>query len=420
MPPKPTPSFDATPVPTRAAGLARLADFLPRSSLDYARTRNHDLGPDDRSNVSGLSPYIRHRLITETEVLDAIREGGGEAASGAFIAQVFWRVYFKGWLETRPSVWRAYRRDLGDARARLGADPGLRRAYDAAIEGRVGVDAFDAFARELVATGYLHNHARMWFASIWIFTLDLPWTLGADFTLRHFIDGDPAVNTLSWRWVAGLHTRGKTYLARRDNIAAFTGGRFDPEGLAATAPALEEPPLPPAVPIAPLVPPRRDGRLGLLLHPEDLRPESLPLDETDFEVAIAADADLGRAGMPGGAAALTFRRGALADGAARAAAWTGAPLETAASLDGATLVALARRHDLRAIVTPYAPVGPVADALAEAEPHLADAGVALIRIRRRLDEHAWPLATRGYFSFKDHIPDLLRLAFQDTPRAGSK
>ena len=50
----------------------------------------------------------------------------------------------------------------------------------------------------------MHNHVRMWFASIWIFTLNLPWQLGADFFMQHLLDGDPASNTLSWRWVAGI------------------------------------------------------------------------------------------------------------------------------------------------------------------------------------------------------------------------
>ena len=72
----------------------------------------------------------------------------------------------------------------------------------------------------------------MWFASIWIFTLRLPWALGADFFLRHLIDADAASNTLSWRWGAGLQTVGKTYLARTENIARYTNGRFAPRGLA--------------------------------------------------------------------------------------------------------------------------------------------------------------------------------------------
>ncbi len=128
---------------------------------------------------------------------------------------------------------------------------GFARAYRRAIEGKTGIDCFDAWVEELLETGYLHNHTRMWFASIWIFTLQLPWELGADFTYRHFVDGDPASNTLSWRWVGGLHTRGKTYLARPDNIAEHTGGRFRPKGLAREAIALDEPLPAPARPRAP-------------------------------------------------------------------------------------------------------------------------------------------------------------------------
>ena len=81
----------------------------------------------------------------------------------------------------------------------------------------------------------------MWFASIWVFTLGLPWQLGADLFYRHLIDGDPASNTLSWRWVCGLHTRGKTYLARVSNILNYTDNRFSPHGqLAISAPPLSE------------------------------------------------------------------------------------------------------------------------------------------------------------------------------------
>ena len=66
----------------------------------------------------------------------------------------------------------------------------------------------------------------MWFASIWIHTLNLPWQLGADF-FKNLLDGDPASNTLSWRWVAGLHTQGKCYLATENNIKKFTNNRFN-------------------------------------------------------------------------------------------------------------------------------------------------------------------------------------------------
>jgi len=213
--------------PTRTRGLARLAEFLPAAGRRYADTRNADDGPAEggRSNVSQLSPWLHAGLIGEREVLEAVLRRHSPRAAEKFVAEVFWRIYFKGYLEQRPAIWADYCSGRDGALAAADANAGLRRAYSEAVEGRTGIEAFDAWARELVATGYLHNHARMWFASIWIFTLRLDWRLGADFFLRHLMDADAASNTLSWRWVAGLHTKGKHYLARADNIARYTAGR---------------------------------------------------------------------------------------------------------------------------------------------------------------------------------------------------
>ena len=135
--------------------------------------------------------------------------------SGAekFLGETCWRTYWKGWLELRPGVWSDYRaevRGLVDRSTTTGRSATGTRPPP---PGGSGIGCVDAWAGELAEVGYLHNHARMWFASLWIFTLGLPWELGADFFLRHLLDGDPASNTLSWRWVAGLQTRGKTYLA---------------------------------------------------------------------------------------------------------------------------------------------------------------------------------------------------------------
>ena len=148
-----------------------------------------------------LSPFIRHRLITEQEVLAAVMKTHTTAAAEKFIQEVFWRTYFKGHLETRPFIWTNYRTACKNLVAGLSQDGGLREAYGRAVEGKTGIACFDCWTEELKDTGYLHNHARMWFASIWIFTLRLPWELGADFMYRHLLDGDAASNTLSWRWV---------------------------------------------------------------------------------------------------------------------------------------------------------------------------------------------------------------------------
>lgn len=202
--------------------------FVPRMGRAYEQKRNYDNGEGQHTDVSTLSPYIRRRLITEQEVVTAALNAHGPDGAAKFIEEVIWRGYYKGWLERRPQVWTSYVAGRDADLAALERDRRLRRDVELAETGTTGLDYFDAWARELVDTGYLHNHARMWFASIWIFTLKLPWRLGADFFYRHLLDGDAAANTLNWRWAAGLHTRGKPYAARRDNIDTYTRGRFTP------------------------------------------------------------------------------------------------------------------------------------------------------------------------------------------------
>lgn len=171
--------------PTRAAGLARLTAFVPFAAGHYAKHRNTDYGlsygPEKPAGVSGLSPYLRYRLITEAEVIRAVLDHHGLHAAEKFIQEVVWRSYWKGWLEMRPSVWTDYCAERDHWLNRLCEDNTLNTNHAQAITGQTGIDGFDQWAKQLVETGYLHNHARMWFASIWVFTLRLPWTLGADF-----------------------------------------------------------------------------------------------------------------------------------------------------------------------------------------------------------------------------------------------
>ncbi|RYC29154.1 DNA photolyase FAD-binding protein [Lichenibacterium minor] len=395
-----TPVFTAT----RAEALRRLDAFLPRAGRAYADGRNADAGPDAERSVSALSPYLRYRLLVEREVIAAALDLHGPHGADKFVSEVLWRTYFKGWLELRPAAWSRFlaERDAGrDAMARSG---GLARAVAAAEEGRTGIEGFDDWARELVAYGYLHNHARMWFASIWIFTLRLPWALGADFFLRHLVDADPASNTLSWRWVAGLQTPGKTYLATADNIARYTSGRFSPRGLAAEAPSLTEEPLPGprALPGPEPVP---AGRALLLMHPEDFGPESFAPEGTVVAGALAATG--GSAHWPWGPAARRFVDAAAEDAAERARARFGCDAAVLDGMDAEGVVAAARAAGARMVLAPHAPVGPVADALAALAGPLRDAGLPLVRQRRPWDEKLWPLATKGFFPFRQHSPAVL-------------
>jgi deoxyribodipyrimidine photo-lyase len=266
--------------------------------------------------------------------------------------------------------------------------------------GETGIDGFDDWAKELSATGYLHNHARMWFASIWIFTLRLPWELGADFFLRHLIDGDPASNTLSWRWVGGLHTPGKTYLATAENIALNTRGRFRPEGLAPEAPALPMPPLPAPRPAPQGDPLDLTAPSLLLVTEEDLCPETL-LDQGLRPQAVAVlTAVAGRSPFAVAEPVHQFTTAAIGDTLARLGAADAArfgPTDLSALLDRAEDAGVAQ------IVTLYVPTGPVASTLKDLERLASQRGITLSRILRAHDRLAWPHATHGFFRFREAV-----------------
>ncbi len=207
---------------SRAKAIEKLDRFVERNLSDYSKLRNFDFGHNKRDNVSCLSPYITHGVLNEVEILKKSLAKSSFSKNEKFIQEVLWRTYWKGWLELRPSVWSDYIISLNNIREKYREDPN----YLKAIEGKTNIECFDEWVKELKTYNYLHNHTRMWFASIWIFTLDLPWQLGAELFLKHLYDGDAASNTLGWRWVAGIQTQGKHYLASEWNIKKFTNNRF--------------------------------------------------------------------------------------------------------------------------------------------------------------------------------------------------
>ena len=210
-------------IPTRASALEKLDYFIENGLKDYSKARNFDYGPDKRDNTSCLSPYISHGVINEIEVIKKSLNKFSFSKNEKFIQEVLWRTYWKGWLELRPNVWTDFLVELNSIKNKYKDNEN----YLNAIEGNTNIECFNYWVKELKDTNYLHNHTRMWFASIWIFTLDLPWQLGAEFFLKHLLDGDPASNTLGWRWVAGIQTQGKHYLASEWNIKKFTNNRFN-------------------------------------------------------------------------------------------------------------------------------------------------------------------------------------------------
>jgi hypothetical protein len=208
---------------SRVKALDKLNYFIENNLSEYSKLRNFDFGPENRSNISCLSPYITHGIINEKEVIEKSLGKFSFSKNEKFIQEVLWRTYWKGWLELRPNVWSDYLIELNKIREEYKNN----QNYINAVEGKTNLECFNAWVKELKEKNYLHNHTRMWFASIWIFTLELPWQLGAEFFMQHLYDGDAASNTLGWRWVAGIQTQGKHYLASEWNIKKFTNNKFN-------------------------------------------------------------------------------------------------------------------------------------------------------------------------------------------------
>ncbi|MSO53193.1 MAG: hypothetical protein CK533_09835 [Acidobacterium sp.] len=374
-----------TTAPARTAGLAQL-DALVEVVGQYSTARNYA----DGQTTSRLSPYLRRRLVLEEEVLGFARTVGTVERIEKFVQEVVWRTYWKGWLEARPGVWHAYLarlRSLDDTLPQ--AD---RNRLACAIAGTTDLPYFNAWCGELTSTGYLHNHERMWFASVWVFTLKLPWELGARFFLDHLLDGDPASNTLSWRWVAGLQTPGKHYLARADNIARYTSGRWLPQPgeLDESARPLPDDGLARIAAVRPALGPDADEvrPRGVILHDEDCG----PLPDGWARVSAVRYAVTKRPHHSPSELVARWVVGACADADTRVHTVTPAhrPDEVSewCQANGAVEV------------WAYRPLtGFVATALAELAGELAQTGVTLRYADRAHDLVFFPLATKGFFPF---------------------
>lgn len=198
----------------RSEGLDSLRAF---SVEGYASRRNYV--PEDMTNVSRLSPYIRHGMLSLREVAEAIRERVGRTADSVkFWAELGWRVFWRA-LFARMGL--GVYENFEPAKVPLGCSP---MPADV-VRGETGLVCMDETVKELVQLGYIHNHARMWFASYLIHHRKVAWQEGEKFFYQHLLDGDPASNALSWQWVASTFSS-KPYIFNRDNVEKYTGGRW--------------------------------------------------------------------------------------------------------------------------------------------------------------------------------------------------
>jgi len=370
---------------SRAKAVEKLNHYVENNLFEYSKLRNFDFGPDNRTNISCLSPYITHGVINELEVIEKSMKKFSFAKNEKFIQEVLWRTYWKGWLELRPNVWSDYLIELNKLRNEFKDN----QNYIDAIEGKTNLECFNQWVNELKENNYLHNHARMWFASIWIFTLELPWQLGAELFMKHLYDGDPASNTLGWRWVSGIQTQGKHYLASEWNIKKFTNNRFQSIKLNENAvPKVSEKTYPLAK--QEFNNPQNIEKKNLLIFENNLSFEITDFKENKFEkIYIVSNKNENRS-IKLSEKVVKFKSLLIKDQEQRL---------KDQSID-CEVVDISEVKNIENYYGLYPTVGENLD-------YLNSNNLKIEFLYRNLDQLAWQYCNKGFFNFKNYIPKII-------------
>ncbi len=199
--------------PTMAAVNARVAGI---DAVDYGKTRNFLDGA-----ITKLSPYITHGFIALPDIVANVEARFTAAQAGKLISEFGWREFFM-------HVWQhAGEGILHDMRAPLDGVRYQQHMPDDVLTAQTGVRVIDESIQTLYATGYLHNHARMWIASYLVHLRKVHWRIGADWMYAYLLDGDLGSNHLSWQWVAGTFST-KPYLFNAENVARYAPALASP------------------------------------------------------------------------------------------------------------------------------------------------------------------------------------------------
>ncbi|MDC2990709.1 DNA photolyase [Candidatus Pelagibacter sp.] len=371
--------------PSRAKALDRLESFVENNLAEYSKLRNFDFGPEKRSNVSCLSPYITHGIINEQEIIKKSLDKFSFSKNEKFIQEVLWRTYWKGWLELRPNVWSDYLTELIKIKENLKNN----QNYKNAIEGKTNIDCFNQWVIELKENNYLHNHTRMWFASIWIFTLELPWQLGAEFFMQHLYDGDAASNTLGWRWVAGVQTQGKHYLASEWNIKKFTANRFNNIKLNENAPSkVSEKTY--SIIKQDFSNPQNIEDKSLLIFDNNLSFEITDFQNFKFKKVYLISNENDNRSIKLSEKVLKFKSHLIEDQKQR----------LKAKSINYEVISISEIKDIQNCYSLYPSVGENLDYL-----NLNNSKITFLY--RKIDQYSWQYCNKGFFNFKNYIPKII-------------
>ncbi len=194
----------------------KLASIDPKA---YGETRNFGNG-----KITRLSPYIHHGILSLSEVRNfALSKCGNPQEITKFVQELAWRDFWQRVLTEHPDwAWN----DIEPYKTGFTASDYADHLPHDIERGETGVACIDAFIKELLTTGYIHNHARMYLASYVVHFRRVKWQAGARWFLQHLLDGDLASNNLSWQWVASTFSN-KPYIFNLENVHKYFGNLID-------------------------------------------------------------------------------------------------------------------------------------------------------------------------------------------------
>lgn len=177
--------------------------------FSYGKNRNFLDG-----SVTKLSPFVTHGIIDLRDIASVVIRKHGFANVEKFLFQLAWRDYFH-------RIWQAKGRAIFQPLRLSQPDVVSCRMPNAILNGMTGIEVIDQAIHQLYTTGYIHNHARMWLASIVANIAKTDWLTGAKWMHYHLLDGDLASNSVSWQWVAGCF-RKQPYFANQNNLNKYS------------------------------------------------------------------------------------------------------------------------------------------------------------------------------------------------------
>lgn len=201
------PTISAAFTPTIAAAEAALAGYRLEG---YAKSRNHVDG-----NVSRLNPYVTWGVFTLRELQLALKPGAPPEDYRKFVSELGWKAYFR-------AAHLALGRRIYDSLEpyKYPTPPKAPALSEAVRRAQTGLSCIDSILAELYATGYLHNHKRLWFAAYLVHYAGVSWQAGEQLFYRYLLDGEPGPNALSWQWVASTFSA-KPYFFNVANMRRY-------------------------------------------------------------------------------------------------------------------------------------------------------------------------------------------------------